>query len=266
MKCKDTICKAIRLGWFSFLFGCSVYAQSPTVSNPVTTAQVLQDTQWQLVAFESMDDAQGTKHPENPSKYTMQLNKDGTVFLKLNCNSARGRWSAKPSEDEHSGSFSFSPLTVTRALCPPPSMDGHISSHTQHIKSYLLKDGRLYLSLMADGGIYVWEPSAVSVALSEEMKKFDASGTIPCAKYKGQPKVECPFGVARGKNGTATVHITHPDGSKRVLFFENGVAVGADLSQADGSMEFSAKKESDLFLIHAGDGRYEVPEAVIFGG
>jgi hypothetical protein len=78
--------------------------------------------------------------------------------------------------------------------------------------------------------------------------------------------VECPFGVTRGKNGTATVHITHPDRSKRVLFFENGVAVGADLSQADGSMAFSAKKESDLFLIHAGDGDYEVFEAVIFGG
>ena len=27
-----------------------------------------------------------------------------------------------------------------------------------HNRGYLLRDGRLYLSLMADGGIYAWEP------------------------------------------------------------------------------------------------------------
>jgi len=26
------------------------------------------------------------------------------------------------------------------------------------VRSYLLKDGRLYLSLMADGGVYEWRP------------------------------------------------------------------------------------------------------------
>ncbi len=56
------------------------------------------------------------------------------------------------------GSFKFGPLATTKALCPPPSMDEQVASDAQYVRSYLLKDGRLYLSLMADGGIYVWEP------------------------------------------------------------------------------------------------------------
>ena len=50
------------------------------------------------------------------------------------------------------------------------------------------------------------------------------------------------------------------------LYFKDGKARGADLSQADGNMKFSATKESGLYLIRAGNERYEVVEAVVFGG
>jgi len=96
--------------------------------------------------------------------------------------------------------------------------------------------------------------------------KFNATGQIPCAWAKGQPMVQCDFGVARAGGGTAAVSVTRPDGRKRVIFFKAGKAVAADLSQADGNMSFSATKEADLFLIRAGNERYEIPEAVIFGG
>ena len=76
----------------------------------------------------------------------------------------------------------------------------------------------------------------------------------------------CTFGVVRAGGGTATVVVTHPDGRKRFIFFEKGKAVGADLGQADGSMTFRVTKEADLYMIRAGDERYEIPEAVIFGG
>lgn len=95
---------------------------------------------------------------------------------------------------------------------------------------------------------------------------FDANGNIPCARHKGQPMGQCPFGVARDGGGTATVVVTHPDGRKRFIFFEKGKAISADLSQADGNMKFRAKKQYDLYMINAGDERYEIPEAVIFGG
>ena len=118
----------------------------------------LNGTHWQLVEFQSMDDATGILRPKDPTLYTMNLNSDGTVNMKLNCNRAHGNWSFNPSSNGDSGQFTFGPLAVTRAMCLPPSMDGHIVAQAQYIRSYLLKDGRLYLSLMADGGIYVWEP------------------------------------------------------------------------------------------------------------
>lgn len=96
--------------------------------------------------------------------------------------------------------------------------------------------------------------------------KFDATGNIPCAQHKGQPMGRCPFGVAREGKGSATVVVTRADGRKRAIFFENGKATSADLSQADGNMTFKATKQSDLFKIQAGDERYEIPEAVVFGG
>jgi len=122
------------------------------------SANELKGTQWRLVEFTSMDDATGVKRPKDSSLYTMDLKSDGTVHMHLNCNYANGNWSAVPSSDGKSGQFTFGPLAATRALCPQPSMDEHIVSQAQYIRGYLLKDGRLYLSLMADGGIYMWEP------------------------------------------------------------------------------------------------------------
>ena len=44
------------------------------------------------------------------------------------------------------------------ASCPPPSLDEQVTKQAPYFRSYLLNEGRLYLSLMADGGIFVWEP------------------------------------------------------------------------------------------------------------
>lgn len=94
---------------------------------------------------------------------------------------------------------------------------------------------------------------------------FDATGQIPCAQYAGQPLTQCDFGVARAAGGGATVAVTKPDGRTRAIFFSNGIAIGADTSEADFG-EFSASRDSDLNLIRVGDEHYEIPDAVIFGG
>ncbi|MXN64097.1 SH3 domain-containing protein [Stappia sp. GBMRC 2046] len=103
-------------------------------------------------------------------------------------------------------------------------------------------------------------------ALRAGQGAFDATGKIPCAQFSGQPMGQCDFGVARGAGGSASVVVTRPDGTKRALFFENGRFLSADTSQADGYPETSAAKESDLNMIRVGNERYEVPDAVIFGG
>lgn len=94
---------------------------------------------------------------------------------------------------------------------------------------------------------------------------FNATGKVPCSMGNGQPTGSCDFGVVREGNGSAMVTVTKTDGRTRTIFFENGKATGYDMSQADPG-EFSATKESDLYIINIGDERYEIPDAVINGG
>ena len=98
-----------------------------------------------------------------------------------------------------------------------------------------------------------------------EGTKYNATGNIPCAMLSGQPVGSCPFGVIRKGNGNATVTVTNPDGRSRAIFFENGKAIGADISQADPG-DFGASRESDVTVVLIGNERYDIPDAVIFGG
>jgi hypothetical protein len=98
-----------------------------------------------------------------------------------------------------------------------------------------------------------------------EGTKYHATGSIPCAMALGQPTGSCPFGVIREGNGNGIVTVTKPDGRTRAIFFKNGKAIGADVSQADPG-EFSASREGDLTVVRIGDERYEIPDALIFGG
>lgn len=143
-----------------FLSACLLTAFA-TVSAPgvqAADAQVLTNTQWRLVEIQSMDDTQSPKRPVDRTKYTLTLAANGAVNMKLDCNQYMGKWSAKASADALSGNFAFGPLAATRMHCPAPSFEPLLSSQAESISGYQLKAGRLYLSLKADGGIWVWEP------------------------------------------------------------------------------------------------------------
>jgi heat shock protein HslJ len=139
----------------------------------------LAGTRWRLIEFQSMDDAQGTTRPSDPDAYTMHLRADGSVQMRLNCNRAQGTWSATPTADGSSGRFEFGPLAATRALCPPPSMDEMIAAQARFVRGYLLKDGKLYLSLMVDGGIFAWAPEPAAAM---------AAPVSPVAPAEGGPR------------------------------------------------------------------------------
>lgn len=127
----------------------------------------LAGTTWRLVRFQSMNDTIGEIRPQDPAAYTMTLDADGSVRMQLNCNRAMGTWSAEPAGDAISGTFRFGPLATTKALCPPPSMDERIARDAQWVRGYLLRDGLLHLSLMADAGIYSWEPRPADIVGGE---------------------------------------------------------------------------------------------------
>ncbi len=150
-----------------------------------SNANPLAGTSWRLLEIQSMNDAVGTARPSDPSLYTMELREDGTVTMRLDCNRATGTWAVEPGPDGEGGRFRFGPLAVTRALCPPGSLGEQISSQAEYFRSYLLKDGNLYLSLMADGGIYAWESDTASA---------------PKAPDEGGPRAWEVFGVTSRLN------------------------------------------------------------------
>jgi para-nitrobenzyl esterase len=53
------------------------------------------------------------------------------------------------------------PLALTRAVCPPGSLHDQWLKQWPYIRSYVMQDGHLFLSLMADGGIYEFEPASL---------------------------------------------------------------------------------------------------------
>ena len=120
---------------------------------PHNAAADLGGTSWQLVQFQSSDEK--TLTPDDKAKYTIAFNNDGGLNARIDCNRGRGTWkSSGPSQ------LQFGPLALTRAMCPPGSLHDVIVKHWDFIRSYVIRDGHLFLSLMADGGIYEFEPIA----------------------------------------------------------------------------------------------------------
>ena len=130
---------------------------SPREQTALAAVGPLEGTRWRLVEFQSMSDAVGEMRPKNPLDYSLALDADGTATMKLDCNRATGSWSAEASSEGYSGSLSFGPLTSTDALCPAPSMGEQIANDAEHVRGFLLRGNRLYLSLWADAGIYAWQ-------------------------------------------------------------------------------------------------------------
>jgi hypothetical protein len=61
-----------------------------TAATLETRVAGLAGTAWRLVEIQSMDDAIGTKRPDNSSLYTMRLGADGTATFRMSGNRAAG--------------------------------------------------------------------------------------------------------------------------------------------------------------------------------
>lgn len=128
-------------------------ASSQTGSS--TGSAGLSGTSWQLVKFQSSDGK--TLIPDDKSKYTIILGNTGRVSVRLDCNRGSGSW-----RSDGANQLRFGPMILTRAMCPPGSLHDRIAKDLPAVRSYVVKDGHLFLSLMADGGIYEFEPTGGS--------------------------------------------------------------------------------------------------------
>ncbi|WP_228241614.1 META domain-containing protein [Porphyrobacter sp. GA68] len=129
------------------LAGCSTL---PELRTP------LSGSTWRLVEMQSSDDAQGTTQPGNRDRYTIKFNADGSAYLQLDCNRGRTGWEASRT-GASSGTLTFKPLASTRALCQDNGLGERLAQQLEYVRSYVIRDGQLNMSLYADGGILVWE-------------------------------------------------------------------------------------------------------------
>lgn len=156
-----------------------------------------------------------------------------------------------------------------------------------------MNEGRRWCQVvtLADPGIQAWAAGDFLIEASGEMDAmdrepgvvpmpevqdalvpgtdFNATGLISCVRSADAPMQACPFGVKRESTGSGngSVTITWPDGGSRVIFFEGGVPAYFDQSQADQGLTMSATRTDDgMNIIFIGEERFEIPDAVIWGG
>lgn len=137
----------------------SIYGMAQSQSSP--KAASLAGTSWQLVKFQSSDDK--TITPDDRTKYTIAFGNDGRASVRLDCNRGTGSYESKGPNQLEFGRFS-----VTLMMCPPGSLHNRIARDLGSVRSYVIKDGHLFLSLMADGGIYEFEPLGSPSYVSNE--------------------------------------------------------------------------------------------------
>lgn len=170
--------ESIRSGW-SHLVLVSGFVCLLTHTATAHDAANLDGTSWELVKFQGGDEK--TLIPDDRAKYTVVFESDGRISVRVDCNRGRGTWkSSGPNQ------LRFGPLALTRAMCPPALLNDRIVKDWPYVRSYILKDGHLFLSLMADGGIYEFEPIQ-NAGQNATIPGLPATfiGNLPCADCPG---------------------------------------------------------------------------------
>jgi para-nitrobenzyl esterase len=111
----------------------------------------LAGTSWRLVKLQAPDET--TYVPDDKSKYTITFGRNGRVTARVDCNRASSTW-----RSTRAGELQFGSWSRTSAKCGAGSLHNKIVMEGANVRSYIIKDGHLFLSGMAAGGSYELEP------------------------------------------------------------------------------------------------------------
>ena len=140
----------------STMTGAEPMAAPSGEQNPVKEPlHELAGTTWRLVKIMGMDDS--VAEPEDRSFYTLEFGTNGQVSLLADCNRGTGSWTS-----ESGPQLEFGPIAATMAMCSPGSIADRYLAEFQWVRSYVMKDGHLFLATMADGSIIEFEPVDMS--------------------------------------------------------------------------------------------------------
>jgi hypothetical protein len=90
---------------------------------------------------------------------------------------------------------------------------------------------------------------------------FNATATIPC-EIAGSDSTSCEAGVVRYSGGSATLFVTLPDGTERILEFQD-----EKFTVQGGAPAAETSKTEDLFTITVGGGKeaYTIADVFVYG-
>ena len=112
----------------------------------------LSGTTWQLVKFQGPDER--TFSPDDRSKYTITFGSNGRVSVRVDCNRGSSTWKL----GGENGELQFGSWSRTSAKCGPGSLHDQIVREGADVHKFDIKDGRLFLFGMPNGGYYELEP------------------------------------------------------------------------------------------------------------
>ncbi len=125
--------------------------------------------------------------PDDAAKYAISFDRNGGVNVRVDCNRGHGSWSSAGKSE-----IRFGPMALTRAMCPQSALNDRFVKDWEYVRSYTMKDGHLFLALMADGGTYEYDPVTQSGAAGGGTAKSPLqdlpatfAGTMPCADCPG---------------------------------------------------------------------------------
>ena len=127
-------------------------AEQGAVAVAAAVTSELAGTSWRLVQIMEMNDT--THVPDEPARYTLALDADGSASIQADCNRGSGAWTS-----ESAGRLKFGPIAATQAMCPPESISEVYLAQFQWVASFVMNDGHLFLATMADGSIIEFAPA-----------------------------------------------------------------------------------------------------------
>jgi heat shock protein HslJ len=107
---------------------------------------------WQLQTVRYNNDE--TLVIEEPERYTIEFLPEGAANIQADCNRAGASYI------QNDSSLTIEIERITRVACPPDSVDDEFLRDLENAAIYFIRDGKLYIDLMADGGTMEFAPAS----------------------------------------------------------------------------------------------------------
>jgi heat shock protein HslJ len=118
---------------------------------PSVAAPALAGTVWRFVRFRGADSA--NLEPEAHSSYTLDFRANGSLTAVIGCHRADAPWRATGRSELQIGA-----LVLKGRRCSAGALHDHLIRNLGRVRSYVIRDTHLFLALMADTGVYEYEP------------------------------------------------------------------------------------------------------------